>query len=327
MSAEVGAPSAVPAAAHDSGDAPPPDAGAPALGRERGLWRDALRETFRKTSARIGGVLLSIILALAALAPVIAPHSPTEPLLIGGKVAKSIKPCIHLLGCAASKPQFIMGTDKNGRDVFSRIVFGSRISLLAGAAAVVFALVVGVALGLVAGYRAGWLGNVIMRIMDVLLAFPSLLLAITIVTVLGPGLLNAIIAISVVTIPVYARVVRASVLSIKEQEFVTADRALGVRGPRLVLHRILPNALTPLVVQATLGFATAVLDVAGLSFLGLGVRPPKAEWGSMIAGSRDVVFTSPHQVFFPGVMILINVLAFNLIGDGLRDALDPRLNR
>jgi ABC-type dipeptide/oligopeptide/nickel transport system permease subunit len=304
-----------------------PAGGAKGDQRQRGLWHDALRETFRKTSARIGLALLSIILVFAIFAPLLAPHDPVEPLEVNGKVAKSIPPCVHLFGCAASKTQYIMGTDKNGRDVFSRVVFGSRISLLAGAAAVVFALVIGVVLGLVAGYFGRWIDNVIMRCMDVLLAFPSLLLAIAIVTVLGRGLLNAIIAISIVTIPVYARVVRASVLSIKEQEYVTADRALGVRVPRLLVHRILPNALTPLVVQATLGFATAVLDIAGLSFLGLGVQPPKSEWGSMISLARDVVFTSPHQVFFPGLMILLNVLAFNLIGDGLRDALDPRLNR
>jgi peptide/nickel transport system permease protein len=293
----------------------------------RGLWRDALRETFRKTSARIGAVLLSIVLVCALGAQWLAPYGARES-FIGVNGSKRLDPpCVHLFGCAASKAQHVMGLDANGRDVLSRVIYGSRISLLAGFASVVIALMIGTVLGLVAGFYGRWIDNVIMRVMDVLLAFPSLLLAIFIVTVLGKGLLNAVIAISLVTIPVYARIVRASVLSIKELEFVAADRALGVRPVRLLLHRILPNSLTPLVVQATLGFATAVLEVAGLSFLGLGVQPPLAEWGSMIAEGRGQVFTAPHMVLFPGLMILINVLAFNLIGDGLRDALDPRLNR
>jgi peptide/nickel transport system permease protein len=166
-----------------------------------------------------------------------------------------------------------------------------------------------------------------MRIMDVLLAFPSLLLAIVVVTVLGRGLFNAIVAVSIVSIPLYARVVRASVLSVREQDYVAADRALGVSSLRLLLHRVLPNSLTPLVVAPTLGVATAVLELAGLSFLGLGVQPPTPEWGSMLAAERNQVFTAPHLVFFPGLMIMLNVLAFNLIGDGFRDALDPRLNK
>jgi len=310
------APEAVPAAAGDRPDLP-----------VRGLWRDAFRQTFRKTSARIGAVLLAVVLIFAAGAQWIAPASPTES-FIGVNGSKRLdQPCVHVLGCASARPQHVMGLDTNGRDMFSRVVYGSRISLLAGFASVAFALIVGTVLGLIAGFYGRWIDNVIMRVMDVLLAFPSLLLAIFIVTVLGQGLLNAVIAISLVTIPVYARIVRASVLSIKEQEYIAADRALGVRSVRLLTHRILPNSLTPLVVQATLGFATAVLEVAGLSFLGLGVRPPLAEWGSMISDGRGQIFTAPHLVIFPGLMILINVLAFNLIGDGLRDALDPRLNR
>ena len=312
----MSAPEAVSAAAGDRPDLP-----------VRGLWRDVFRQTFRKTSARIGAVLLAVVLVFAAGAQWIAPASPTES-FIGVNGSKRLdQPCVHVFGCASARPQHVMGLDTNGRDMFSRVVYGSRISLLAGFASVAFALVVGTSLGLVAGFYGRWIDNVIMRVMDVLLAFPSLLLAIFIVTVLGQGLLNAVIAISLVTIPVYARIVRASVLSIKEQEYIAADRALGVRSVRLLTHRILPNSLTPLVVQATLGFATAVLEVAGLSFLGLGVRPPLAEWGSMISDGRGQIFTAPHLVIFPGVMILINVLAFNLIGDGLRDALDPRLNR
>jgi peptide/nickel transport system permease protein len=192
---------------------------------------------------------------------------------------------------------------------------------------VAVAVVVGTVIGLVAGFFGGRTDNVLMRLMDVLLAFPSLLLAIAVVTVLGPGLINAILAISIVSIPVYARVVRSRVLSVREEDYVAADRALGVGRLRLLWHRIFPNSLTPLVVQATLGIATAVLEIAALSFLGLGVQPPTPEWGSMLAAERNQVFTSPHLVFFPGLAIMVNVLAFNLLGDGLRDALDPRLNK
>jgi ABC-type dipeptide/oligopeptide/nickel transport system permease subunit len=176
-----------------------------------------------------------------------------------------------------------------------------------------------------AGYAGGWLDNIIMRVMDVLLAFPALLLAIAIVTFLGPGLFNALIAISIVSIPAYARVVRASVLAIKEQEFVAASRALGGSPLHILFARVLPNALTPLIVQGTLGIASAILDSAALSFLGLGAQPPTAEWGAMLGAERGQVFTAPHLVFFPGFMIMLTVLGFNLLGDGLRDALDPRL--
>jgi ABC-type dipeptide/oligopeptide/nickel transport system permease subunit len=220
-----------------------------------------------------------------------------------------------------------MGLDENGRDEFSRLVFGARISLLAGAAAVVLAVVVGTIIGLVAGFFGGRLDNVLMRCMDVLLSFPSLLLAILIVTVLGRGLINSVLAIAIVSVPAYARVVRGQVLSVREQDFITADRALGVRSGRLLRHRVFPNTLTPLIVQATLGFATAVLEIAALGFLGLGVQPPDAEWGTMISAAYRNIFNSPHLVFWPGLMIFINVLAFNLLGDALRDALDPRSAR
>jgi peptide/nickel transport system permease protein len=294
--------------------------------RSRGLWRDAMRETLRKTSARVGLVILAILVTMAVFAPLIAPYGPNEVLLgTGVKVREA--PCVHVLGCDEANPQHLLGIDGNGRDFFSRLVYGARLSLVTGFAAVAIALVVGTILGLFAGFYGKWLDNVVMRFMDVLLAFPALLLAITVVTVLGPGLFNAVIAISLVSIPVYARVVRSSVLSVREQEFIDADRALGSSGLRLLWHRVFPNSLTPLVVAATLGIATAVLEVAALSFIGLGVRPPTAEWGSMLAAERNQVFTAPHLVVFPGLMIMMNVLAFNLIGDGLRDALDPRLNR
>ncbi len=284
--------------------------------RERGLWRDALRETLRKPSAIVGLVLLSFLVVLAVFAPLIAPYSPTEDFLDEGLRPRADPSAEHWLGL-----------DGNGRDELSRLIYGARISLLAGIGSVTMAVLIGAALGLIAGFYGRTVDNVTMRVMDVLLAFPSLLLAITIVTVLGKGLFNAVLAISVVTIPIYARVVRASALSIREQEFVAADRALGVPSRRILVHRVLPNCLTPLVVQATLGIATAVLEIAALSFLGLGVQAPQAEWGSMLAAERNQLLSAPHLVIFPGLMIMINVLAFNLIGDGLRDALDPRLNR
>ncbi len=294
--------------------------------RSHGLWRDALRSTLRLKSAKVGLVLLLFLVVLAVFAPLIAPYGPNE-VLLGTGVKVREPPCIHLFGCAADKPQHIMGIDGNGRDEFSRIVYGSRISLLAGFAAVAVGVVIGTLLGLLAGFYGRWSDNVIMRCMDVLLAFPALLLAITIVTVLGRGLVNAVVAIALVSIPVYARIVRSSVLSIREQDFVAADRALGVSNRRILAHRIFPNSVTPLVVQSTLGIATAVLEIAALSFLGLGVQPPTAEWGSMLAAERNNVFTAFFLVLFPGIMIMINVLAFNLLGDGLRDALDPRLNK
>jgi ABC-type dipeptide/oligopeptide/nickel transport system permease subunit len=204
-------------------------------------------------------------------------------------------------------------------------VYGTRLSLLIGFTTVGFAIVVGIGLGAVAGYFGGWLDNVIMRLMDVLLAFPSLLLAIAIVAVLGPGLQNALLAIAIVSIPAYARVMRASVLSVKETEFVVAARALGSHPLRVLRSAVFPNAITPLIVVGTLGIATAILDAAALSFLGLGAQPPTPEWGTMLGAERNQVFTAPHLVFFPGLAIMITVLGFNLLGDGLRDALDPRL--
>ena len=188
-----------------------------------------------------------------------------------------------------------------------------------------FAIIIGTLLGAIAGYIGGWVDNAIMRMMDVLLAFPSLLLAIAIVTVLGRGLQNALLAIAIVSIPRYARVIRGSVLSIKEQEFVSASRALGGGQAHILFRRILLNAIPPLIVQGTLGIAAAILEAAALSFLGLGAQPPTPEWGTMLGSERNQVFTAPHLVFFPGLAIMVTVLSFNLLGDGLRDAIDPRL--
>jgi len=296
------------------------------------LWRDAARHLFHKRSAIVGMAILGVLLFIAIFHPLLATHDPNVPMLdIPEEVAKGVKkrspPCIHLLGCPRDKPQHILGLDGNVRDLYSRMMYGSKWSLIIGFTTVGFAIVIGTVLGAVAGYAGGWTDNVTMRLMDVLLAFPSLILAIAIVTVLGPGLVNALLAIGIVSIPVYARIVRASVLSVKEADYVEADRALGVGPVRLLFHRIMPNALTPLIVQGTLGIATAILDAAALSFLGLGAQPPMPEWGSMLGAERNQVFSAPHLVFFPGIAIMLTVLGFNLLGDGMRDALDPRLNR
>ena len=295
--------------------------------KPRSLWQNALRYLFRQRSAVIGMIILGLLILVATFAPILATHDPIQTLIGIEDVKKRAAPCIHLLGCAAEQPQHLFGTDGNVRDLFSRVIYGARLSLQVGILSVSFAILVGAFLGAVAGYAGGWLDNLIMRIMDVLLAFPTLILAIAIVTVLGPGLINTLIAIAIVSIPGYARIMRASVLAIKEQDYVLADRALGVPPMRILFSHILPNALTPLVVQATLGIASAILDAAALSFLGLGAQPPTPEWGSMIGQERNQVFSAPHLIFFPGLALVLTVLGFNLLGDGLRDALDPRLNR
>jgi ABC-type dipeptide/oligopeptide/nickel transport system permease subunit len=234
-------------------------------------------------------------------------------------------PCIHAFGCI--EPQHILGLDLNARDQLSRLLFGARTSLTIGIASVSFAISIGTLLGLTAGYASGWADNIIMLFMDVFLAFPSLLLAIAIVAIKGPGLNNALLAIAIVQIPVYARLSRASVLSVKEYDFVTAERALGATSTRILFRQIFPNTLTPLIVHGTLDIGSAVLTAAGLSFLGLGATPPTPEWGTMLSDARNYIFTAPYLVFFPGIAIMLTVLGFNLLGDGLRDALDPRLNR
>jgi len=291
------------------------------------LWRLTTRRVFRQQSARVGAAILGFLLLVAIFAPVIAPYDPEQVLIGVESVKKRDSPCIHLLGCPSERPQHIMGIDGNVRDQFSRVIYGTRVSLFIGITTVTFAIIIGAVLGLVSGYFAGWSDNIIMRMMDVLLAFPSLLLAIAIVSVLGPGLENALLAIAIVSIPIYARVVRASVLSVKEQDFVSASRALGASDSRIMFVRILPNAIPPLVVQGTLGIAAAILSAAALSFLGLGAQPPTPEWGTMLGSERNQVFTAPHLVFYPGLAIMLTVLAFNLLGDGLRDALDPRLSQ
>jgi peptide/nickel transport system permease protein len=299
---------------------------------DAGPWRDTLANLLRQRSAVIGLLLLAGLALVAIFADVIATHPPNQSMLeLGEDVSRqrpeTLAPCVHVLGCPEARPQHPFGLDGLTRDVFSRVVHGSRVSLYVGFVTVGFAIVIGSVLGALAGWFRGRSDNVIMRTMDVVLSFPGLLLAIVIVTVLGPGLLNAQIAIGIVAIPIYARVMRASVLSIRERDFVTASLALGESSLGVLSRRIVPNAITPVIVQGTLGIGVAILEVAALSFIGLGAQPPTAEWGSMIALERTLMTTSPHLIIFPGVAIVITVLAFNLLGDGLRDALDPRLHR
>jgi len=283
---------------------------------------EALRRLLKHRSAQVGMVLLGILIICAIFAPWIAPYDPIKPIRTA---TRRSTPCIHFLGCPANKEQHIMGVDGNSRDLFSRIIYGSRVSLKIGIQSIGMAILVGGLLGALAGFLGGWLDNVIMRCMDVLMAFPGILLAIAIVAVLGPGLMNALYAIAIIEIPIYARVLRASVLEVKDRDYVTASRSMGASNTRLLFTRVLPNAMTPLIVQGTLGIATAILSAAGLGFLGLGNQPPTAEWGSMLSEERNSVFNAPFLVFFPGLAIMMTVLSFNLIGDGLRDALDPRL--
>ncbi len=284
--------------------------------------KNALRRFARHRSAQVGMAILGFLVFVAIFAPLLAPHDPIKPIRT---VKRRSPPCIHLLGCPADQPQHFFGIDGNQRDLLSRIIYGSRLSLAIGLVTVSFAIIIGTVLGALGGFAGGWTDNIIMRFMDVLLAFPSLLLSIAIVAVLGPGLINALIAIAFVSIPVYARIVRASVLQVKEQDFVSASRALGASPLGILAGHVLPNAITPLIVQATLGIASAILDAAALSFLGLGAAAPTPEWGLMLGEERNSVFNAPHLVFIPGIAIMLTVLGFNLVGDGLRDALDPRL--
>ncbi len=275
------------------------------------LWQDALRRLLRNKLAVVGMVILAAFLLSAIFAPWLAPYDPVKQELVKRRQPPSRE---HLLGL-----------DEVGRDILSRIIFGARTSLQVGVGSVSFAIVIGALTGAVSGYLGGWVDNLVMRLMDILLAFPSMLLAIAIVSILGPGLMNMLYAIAIVSIPQYARIVRASVLSVKEQDYILAARAIGCPPSHILFRNVLPNCLTPLIVQATLGIATAILDAAGLSFLGLGAQPPTPEWGAMLGRGRGSVFTAPHIVFFPGLAIMLTVLGFNLLGDGLRDALDVRL--
>jgi ABC-type dipeptide/oligopeptide/nickel transport system permease subunit len=300
---------------------------APSDARQPGFVLETVRNLLRNRSAVAGMTIIGFLLFCAIFASQIAPFDPTLEMIQAGESGRlSAKaPCIIVLGC--TDPQHILGLDVNTRDEYSRIVYASRTSLTVGFTSVTIAAILGTLIGLVSGYAGGWVDNVIMRTMDVVLAFPSLLLAIAIVTIRGPGLENALLAIALVSVPVYARLIRSSVLSVKQMDYVLAVRSIGAHPARILFLHIFPNAWTPIIVQATLGIGTAVLDAAALSFLGLGAQPPTPEWGQMLSDARTYVYSAPHLVFFPGIAIMLTVLGFNLLGDGLRDALDPRLNR
>jgi len=268
----------------------------------------------------IAGLLTILIISLVALlAPWIAPYSP---ILTDNTVF--LKPPAWQSGGSSAH---WLGTDAIGRDILSRLMHGARLSLLIGAAVVALSVLCGTALGLLAGYVRGVFDVVVMRCMDVILTLPSLLLAIVIVAILGPGLMNAMLAVSIVVLPHYVRITRAAVIAQGQRDYVTAARLSGAGHLRLMLVEILPNCAAPLIVQASLGLSTAILDAAALGFLGLGAQPPSPEWGTMLADAREFVLRAWWVVTFPGLAILITVLGFNLLGDGLRDALDPKLKR
>ncbi len=281
-------------------------------GSERTALRMATRRFWRNANARTGFALIVFFAIIAVFAPRIAPEGIDEENLLG-----RLKP---------PSSAHLFGTDELGRDVFSRVIYGARISMTVGFIAVAGALATGALLGITAGYVGGWVDGLVMRLMDIMLAFPSVILAIGIVSMRGPGLNNTILAVSIVNIPIYARVARASTLSIKEHEYVTAARALGAKSWRILLRAILPNGAAPLIVQATLGVAAAILDAAALGFLGLGAQPPTPEWGVMLSDSYKYLLTAFWAALAPGVAIALVVLSFNLAGDGLHDALDPRLS-
>ena len=275
-------------------------------------------EKFRRNKTGVAGLIIIALFTLAAvLAPAITTHDPNENALYD-----QLKPPVWVAGGAAKN---LLGTDDMGRDLWTRIIYGARVSLTLGVVSVGIAFLVGSFLGAVAGFYKGWPDNLIMRIMDIILAFPHILLAIVIVAYLGPGLRNAMVAIGIINIPRFARIVRASVMEEYEKDYVTAARAVGAGNRRIIFNAIFPNCLAPIIVQASLGFGAAILDAAGLSFLGLGAQPPLSEWGAMIAQGRQLILRAWWVMTFPGIAILFAVLGFNLLGDGLRDALDPRL--
>ncbi|MEJ9219225.1 ABC transporter permease [Paenibacillus glucanolyticus] len=274
-------------------------------------WRNAWR-AFRKNKIAMAGLfMIMFFIVIALLAPLIAPYDYKAQ-----ELADRLKP---------PSAEHWFGTDDLGRDLLSRVLHGTRISLWVGTFSVLGSIILGTLLGILAGFYGKWIDMIISRFFDILLAFPSILLAIAIVAILGPSLQNALYAIAIVNIPTYGRLVRAKVLSLKNEEYISAAQAIGMKNSGILRHHILPNSLTPIIVQGTLGIATAIIEAAALGFLGLGAQPPAPEWGKMLSDSRQFIATAPWTVIFPGVSIMLTVLAFNLMGDGLRDALDPRM--
>ena len=283
----------------------------------RSPFRDAMRRLFTNKLAIVGMFMIGSVILVAFIAPWLAAQHPDkngvfEAFPRDNKLPPSIE---HL-----------MGTDVIGRDMMSLIIYGARISLVVGVFAVSLAILFGATLGAIAGFAGGTVDNVIMRIMDIMIAFPTILLALVIVVILGPGLFNAMVAVGIVAIPAFARITRASVLGESGKEYVMAARSVGMGARRVLWRHVMPNTLSPIIVAASLGIASAILDAAALGFLGLGAQPPTPEWGLLLSRNRGYMFTSPWMVFFPGIAIMFLVLGFNLLGDGLRDALDPKLD-
>jgi peptide/nickel transport system permease protein len=281
-----------------------------------GLWSEARYRLIRNPAAILGGFFVSVFVTCAIFAPLIAPYGPKEQNLDLLHEGKPVGP----------SSGHLFGVDLLGRDEFSRIIYGARFSLLIGVVSVAIGLSIGLLLGSIAGYAGGLIDSVIMRAMDVMLAIPGLLFAIGIVAMLGPGLGQIMIAVGVVNIPIFARLLRGSILAQKENDFVLAARSVGVRSRVILFSHILPNAISPVIVQGTLAMATAIIDVAGLGFLGLGPQDPATpEWGTMLTSVNDYLSIAPFLAIIPGIAIVFSVLGFNLIGDGLREALDPKL--
>jgi ABC-type dipeptide/oligopeptide/nickel transport system permease subunit len=280
-----------------------------------GLWSDAWRRLRRNPAAILGFVLVGIFVTVALFAPLIATHGPREQ-----NLALLQGSC-----CPGPSADHIFGVDALGRDLFSRVVYGARFSLLIGVVSVAVGLSIGLVIGAIAGYAGGWVDSVLMRLMDIMLSIPGLLLAIGIVAALGPGLIQLMVAFGVTQIPIFARLIRGSILAVKESDYVLAARSVGVRGRSILGAHVLPNSLSPVIVQGTLALATAIIDVAGLGFLGLGPQDPSTpEWGTMLTDTTRYLQTAPFLALIPGMAIVISVMGFNLIGDGLREALDPR---
>jgi peptide/nickel transport system permease protein len=284
----------------------------PSVRTEPTLFRETIDKLFQNKAAVAGLVIILLFLLAALLAPLIAPHDPVVQNIADRKLPPFTK-------------GYLLGTDDLGRGLLSRIIYGARISMVIGVVSVGIALVLGLIVGVLSGYFGGWFDRIVMRLIDIMLAFPYILLTIVVVAILGPSLTNAMIAIGISQVPQYARVVRASVLAEKENDYVAAERSLGAGDLALMVGTILPNCLAPIFVQATLGIGDAILSSAALSFLGLGAQPPTPEWGLMIASSKEFVTSAWWIVTFPGIAILLTVLGFNLLSDSLRDALDPRL--
>lgn len=276
-----------------------------------GPWKLAWR-TFKKSkTALIGSAIVLFFVLIAIFAPYIAPQGMNEQNF-----------SVRLLPPSS---EYWFGTDDFGRDIFSRVVLGARISLIVGFSSVIASAIVGSILGIIAGFYGRWIDTIISRLFDIMLAFPSILLAIAIVAVLGPSLRNALIAIAIINVPNFGRLIRSKVLSVKEEEYIVAARAIGMTDFRILLRHILPNSLSPIIVQGTLAIATAIIEAAALGFLGLGAQPPNPEWGKMLSDAKNFLVNAPWTMFFPGISIMLTVLGFNLMGDGLRDALDPKM--